>query len=151
MKAAIRKVLAGIGLATAAQVRQAATQTRQTAQKAEEQMAKLRTDAKGWKQRYEESSRAAAEWKKAAADAEGNVERSSRELERVQAHADEWRSRAETLTTQVRDLKERLDETRRVTTVARQHLMATEVKLDLIEAAVQVLDARTRESAIPRS
>jgi hypothetical protein len=28
--------------------------------------------------------------------------------------------------------------------------MATEVKLDLIEAAIQVLDARTRESAIPR-
>ena len=32
--------------------------------------------------------------------------------------------------------------------MAREHLMATEVKLDLIEAAIQVLDARTRETAV---
>jgi chromosome segregation ATPase len=146
----LRKVLAGIGLATAAQVRHATAQAQQAAQKSEERLAKLRADAEGWKQRYDEASRAAAEWKKAAAGAEAESARLNRELQRAQGHAEEWKSRADALTTQVRDLKERLDETRRVTTVARQHLMATEVKLDLIEAAVQVLDARTREGALPR-
>jgi len=150
MTAAIRKLLGGLGLATAAQLQHATAQARQAADKADERMAKLRADAESWKTRYEEASKAAAEWKKTAVDAKAAVERSSGKLERVQAHVDEWKARAETLTAQVGDLKGRLDETRRVTTVARQHLMATEVKLDLIEAAVQVLDARTREGALPR-
>jgi chromosome segregation ATPase len=150
MKAAIRKVLAGIGLATAAQVRHADAQAQHSARKAEQRMARLRTSAEGWKQRYEDASKAAAEWKHTAVDARTSAERTAGKLEHARAHVDEWKSRAEALATQVRDLKERLDETRRVTTVARQHLMATEVKLDLIEAAVQVLDARTREGALPR-
>jgi len=151
MKATIRKILAGIGLATAAQVRHAAAQAQQSARKADQRMARLRTSAEGWKQRHEQTSKVAAEWKHAAVDARANVERATGRLEQVQAHVVEWKARAEALATQVRDLKERLDEARRVTTVARQHLMATEVKLDLIEAAVQVLDARTREGALPRS
>ena len=151
MKAAIRKVLAGVGLATAAQLRQADAQARQSVRKSEQRVTKLRESAEGWKQKYEEASKAAAEWKHAAVDARTSVERSAGKLEHAKAHIEEWKARAETLATQVRELKERLDETRRVTTVARQHLMATEVKLDLIEAAVQVLDARTREGALPRS
>jgi len=151
MKATIRKVLAGMGLATAAQVRHAAAQAQHSARKAEQRMTRLRTSAEEWKQRYEEASKVAADWKHAAVDARASVERATGKLEHVQAHVVEWKARAEALTTQVRELKERLEETRRVTTVARQHLMATEVKLDLIEAAVQVLDARTREAALPRS
>ena len=151
MKAAIRKVLAGVGLATAAQLRQADAKAQQSARKSEQQVTKLRASADGWKLKYEEASKTAAEWKHAAVEARTSAERSAGKLEHARAHVDEWKSRAEALATQVRELKERLDETRRVTTVARQHLMATEVKLDLIEAAVQVLDARTREGALPRS
>ena len=33
---------------------------------------------------------------------------------------------------------------------AREHLMATGLKLDLVEAAHRVLDARTREAAVER-
>jgi chromosome segregation ATPase len=150
MKAAIRKVLAGFGLATAAQLAHAQAQARQAADKAEQRLAKLRADADGWKQRQEEAARSAAELRKTAARADTAAERAARDLERANARTEEWKGRAETLTAEMRELRQRLEETRRVTTVARQHLMATEVKLDLIEAAIQVLDARTRERSLPR-
>jgi hypothetical protein len=45
-------------------------------------------------------------------------------------------------------LRERLGHANHVTTIAREHLLATEVKFDLIEAAILVLDTRTRETAV---
>ena len=73
------------------------------------------------------------------------------------ARTDEWKRKAEALTSDVRDLKLRLDDARgrleeaqRGATFAREHLMAMETKLDLIEAAIQVLDTRTREAAVTR-
>jgi hypothetical protein len=50
----------------------------------------------------------------------------------------------------VRDLKDKLRETKAAANGAREYLMATETKLDLIEAALHVLDARTRERAVSR-
>ncbi len=55
------------------------------------------------------------------------------------------------LAEQVRSLRERLDAANAAATAPRGHLMATEVEFDLIETAVQVLDARRRERAVARS
>ena len=149
MTGLIRKALAGLGLATAAQLAHVSSQARKDAQQADERVKKARTDVESWKQRYEEAARDAAEYRKSAAQAETAAERLQKELERARTQAQEWQGRADTLTAQVRELKDRLEETRRVATVARQHLMATETKLDLIEAAIQVLDVRTRDRALP--
>jgi len=52
---------------------------------------------------------------------------------------------------QVKELHETIERANRSTTTAREQLMATEVKLDLIEAAIHVLDSRTREAAVGHS
>ena len=45
-------------------------------------------------------------------------------------------------------MRDRLEKAHLATDAANEQLMAMEVKLDLIEAAIQVLDARTREQAV---
>jgi chromosome segregation ATPase len=153
MKALIRKALAMFGLATAGQVAQATAQAHQAAEKIrqlETRMAKLREDADGWRQRHQQAADAAAEWKKAAARAEADLAKAGDEAARVGAQLAEWRARAEALAGQLREHRDRLDESRRVSTRAREHLMATEVKLDLVEAAIRILDERTRDTA-PRT
>jgi chromosome segregation ATPase len=153
MKALIKKLLAIIGLATAAQVEHANARAHQAAGKnrqLEARMAKLREDTEAWRRRQQDAAAAAAEWKKAAARAEADGARAADETAKVRAQLAEWRTRADALAIQLREYRERLEESRRVSTRAREHLMATEVKLDLVEAALRVLDARTRGSA-PRS
>ena len=59
--------------------------------------------------------------------------------------------RAESETQEKLALRARLEEAQRTAANAREYLMATEAKLDLIEAAIQVLDARTRETSLNRS
>jgi hypothetical protein len=49
------------------------------------------------------------------------------------------------------DLKQRLAESERDLVVAREQLMAIEVKLDILEGAANVLDGRTRELVTRRS
>jgi chromosome segregation ATPase len=154
LKTFIVRLLASVGLAPSSHVAMAASRARDAAAKAgrlEERLAKLRGDVDLWKQRQQETAGALAEAKKTAARAGASTDSLKADLARVRAEADDSKARAETLAAQVRDLRERLEESRRAATVAREHLMATEVKLDLIEAAIQVLDTRTREAALPHS
>ena len=154
MKTAIKALLAGVGLAPARQVDRLADQARQAAARAtelEERMAKLRADVESWKHRYEESASAVAEWKHAASTANAKAERAAVEAQRAETRADELKLRSEALVVQVQALRERLGKATHAATTAREHLMATEVKLDLIEAAIQVLDTRTRESVVART
>jgi len=154
MKTIILKLLALFGLAPATHVAHAAARARQAADKAsklEERLAKIGEDRDRWKQRHQEAAGALAESKQRAGRAEEAITRAQADVARARAQAEEWRTRAEALTNQLRELRERLEESRRLGTLAREHLMATEVKLDLIEAAIQVLDTRTREAAVERS
>jgi chromosome segregation ATPase len=73
------------------------------------------------------------------------------DVEREQARTADWRRRAETLTSELHEMRTRLENAQRATESANEQLMAMEVKLDLIEAAIQVLDSRTREQAVSRS
>ena len=151
MKAAIKGLLATIGLAPTGQVEIAIAQTRQASEKAkhlEDRLASARTDLEHWKHRYEEKSNAVAEWKSTVARAESNLERAKANVARAEAHAEEWKAKAGALAAQVQELRTRLEEANRATTSSREHLMAMEVKLDLIEAAINVLDARTRDAAV---
>ena len=154
MKRLILRLLALLRLAPASHVDLARAQARRVAdrtERVEAQLSKLRADRDAWKQSHHEMIAAVAEWKEAAASATEDAKRAKAETERLRGQADDWRTRAEALTTQLRELRERLEESRRVGSLAREHLMATEAKLDLIEAAIHVLDGRTREAAISRS
>ncbi len=151
MKTAIKKLLAILRLAPASQVEHLSDQARRATARLsefEERMAKLRADVETWKQHYEESAKTVAEWKQAASTSSAKAERAVADAKRAEASAEEWKARAEALKTQLHALRERLDNASHATTMAREHLMATEVKLDLIEAAIQVLDTRTRETAV---
>ena len=73
------------------------------------------------------------------------------EAEHAKVRTSEWKARAEALAEEKRELRARLEEVQRAAITAREYVMATEMKLDLIEAALQVLDSRTREAAISRA
>jgi chromosome segregation ATPase len=150
MKTAIRRLLAALRLAPASQVEHLADQARRAAAKVsnlEERMATMRADVDTWKGHHQASAKTAAEWKQAASAANAKTERSAADIKRVEASAQEWKARALAHKAQLHLLRERLSHASQATTMAREHLMATEVKLDLIEAAIHVLDTRTRHTA----
>lgn len=154
MKAAIKALLASVGLAPAAQLERAAAQARHAADKGsalEDRLVAIKADVANWKHRYEEQSQAVTTWKQAAAHANEKTERARADAVRAEQHGQAWKTRADAFEGQVRDLRTRLQEANRSTASAREHLMAMEVKLDLIEAAIHVLDTRTREAAVSRS
>jgi len=87
------------------------------------------------------------DWKAKATDAiarakkfEEDAKHQAKRAEKFRAAAERWEKRAadfDELNTRLRDLEREL-------AVAREHLMAVEVKLDILEGAANVLDVRTR-------
>jgi chromosome segregation ATPase len=153
MKNTIRKALAGFGLAPAGQLHRLASESRQASDKVkslEERLAKLRADADTWKQRHDDVTAKLREWKEAAARAEAEAERMRTGAEHSKARAAEWKTRADALTEEKLALRARLEEAQRAAINAREYLMATEAKLDVIESAIQVLDRRTRDTVVNR-
>jgi chromosome segregation ATPase len=175
MKTAIKSLLGAIGLAPAGLVERLTDESQRAAGKVtqlEERLAQLRAETDTWKRRHEDTADAVAGWKQAASRAQDDADRAKTEIERLKADivraradaerehgkTDEWKSRTEKMTAEAEDLRARLhnararlEETQRTAIFAREHLMAIEVKLDLIEAAIQVLDTRTREQAVSRA
>lgn len=154
MKGTLRRALAGLGLAPAGQLHQMAEQSRQVSDRVkslEERMAKLRTDADTWKQRHDDLATKLSESKEAVARAEADAKDARAGVEHAKARVNEWKGRAEAATEEKLALRARLEEAQRTAINAREYLMATEAKLDLIEAAIQVLDTRTRETSLKRS
>ena len=167
MKTAIKALLAAVGLAPAAHVDHLNTDLRRAEARIvhlEDQLVLVRADSENWKRRYEDASDGMAGWKQAANRAQGDADRAKAttekaraelealqaDTERAQARAAEWRTRAETLEAELHGMRERLQDTHSVAASAHEQLMAMEVKLDLIETAIQVLDTRTREQAVAR-
>jgi len=175
MKGAITGFLSAFGLAPAGHADLLMKETRDLAAKVaqlEERLAQARADADSWKRRHGETADALAGWKQSAARADAetergraagdrlasDVERAAADVKREQARTEEWKARAEKLAADAQDLRARLQGSRakledaeRAAATAHEHLMAMEVKLDLLEAAAQVLDLRTRDQAVPRA
>jgi chromosome segregation ATPase len=172
MKRVVLTLLRGFGLAPAGHVASLTAAARDAAHHIkllEERVAHTREDAESWKRRHEETADAMAGWKHASTSAHAETDRVRADLDRVKAELDraiadqrreqakavEWQKRAEKLAAECDDLRARLEKARtrageaeRSAETANQHLMAMEVKLDLIEAAIHVLDARSREHAV---
>ncbi len=86
-------------------------------------------------------------WKMKAGEVLARTKALERELNEHKKHAEKSLKAAEKLGTRdlaVRDLKERVTRAERELTMAREQLMAIEVKLDILEGAANVLDVRTR-------
>lgn len=153
MKRAIKGLLAAIGLAPARQVNHANTHVREAEAKIhalQDRLATMRADLEHWKQRYEEKSTAVADLRHAVAQAEAKAERAAAATARAEAQTDEWKTRATALAAELQQIRLQIKEATRTSTSARDQLMAMELKLDLLEAAVNVLDTRTREAAVSR-
>ena len=140
----ITNVLAPLGLAPAGHARRLKAESDRAAEKLrtlEDRTAELKADAESWKRRHEEASRKLA-------DAQAATARAEAKAQREEARAQELKTRGDTLAAEMKEMRARLQEASRTGGTVREHLMATETKLDLIEAALQVLDARTRSALV---
>ena len=93
-----------------------------------------------------------AAWKKRATKAlrrERALEDEVRSLEKRLQKQSRWMATAtEQQSGELTAIEEQLAETQRELTLTREHLMTIEVKLDILEGAANVLDARTRTHII---
>ena len=96
-----------------------------------------RTDMERWKSAAGEAQRAL---KKIKAQGDKQAERANR----LQAQRERDNEQDERRSREFDSLAKRLELAERQLIVAREHLMAVEVKLDILEGAANVLDARTR-------
>ena len=76
-----------------------------------------------------------------AQELEARLRRQSDEAGKLQQKMDKWKEQRQQ---DFRQLQLQLAKTERELKVARDHLMAIEVKLDILEGAANVLDTRTR-------
>ena len=95
----------------------------------------------------EDAREGASAWKARATEAQARV----KTLEREVKHQSQLLDEARTLVERVQSggsegakLREQLASTQKELMLAREHLMAIEVKLDILEGAANVLDSRTR-------
>jgi chromosome segregation ATPase len=107
----------------------------------------LRAESSEWKAKRDEAL------KQAQTALKENAHQTQR-LEKLRVDADKLRerlARARTSHEELTVLQARLGEAERELTLAREHLMAIEVKLDILEGAANVLDTRTRSVIAQRA
>lgn len=87
------------------------------------------------------------DWKAKATEAIARAKKFEEDAKHQAKRAEKFRMAAERMEERVAEvelLTARLKEAERELAVAREHLMAVEVKLDILEGAANVLDIRTR-------
>ncbi len=106
----------------------------------------------------DELSKEVRVWKKRAAAADAKVANAERQLKQQLHHLKEARAAAEQKVVAAKRHQDewkamqlRLTDAERALAIARDQLMAVEVKLDILEGAANVLDARTRASVEQRA
>jgi len=122
MKRFLRELLAALGLVSA---RRHLTALRQ--------IEELKKGSLAWKGR-------AAKAESRAQELEARLRDQVKSAEKLQHAMDKWRARQD----HVQQLRTQLASTEQELMVARDQLMAIEVKLDILEGAANVLDSRTR-------
>jgi chromosome segregation ATPase len=154
MKGLIRRLLGLFGLVPSGDLDRALGEARQAADRIrslEGRIAKIRADAENWKARHEDAAAKLARCRTELVESQAEVERTRAGVEHAKARAQEWKTRATALADEKAILRARAEEAQDVAIAAREYLMATETKLDMIEAAIQVLDTRSRDAAVGSS
>ena len=147
MKRLIVRLLGIIGLVPA---RRHALLERQL-KEAETRAKKAESETKKVRQLLEEVRAESRAWKTRADDTGKQLKALATEAQRQRERAEKYKDAidrssqsAKAGSVDVETLLKRLDEAERELAVAREHLMAVEVKLDILEGAANVLDTRTR-------
>ena len=136
LRSAVRRGLAALGLAPVSHVVQLQQRVAGAERRAEESktaVAEARDASVRWKARISELE----EQVRRQAHMADRLAKAERELQQV-------RARDEKHLGQLKDVRERMERAEKAVALSREHLMATETKLDIVEAAIHVLDARTR-------
>ncbi len=98
-------------------------------------VAEAREDAERWKTKARTLSAQVAQAEQAAA-----------QLPNVEREARQWKARDEKHVAQLAEVRDRMLRAEHAAALSQEHLTATETKLDVIEAAIGVLDRRTRQA-----
>ena len=132
----LHSLLGAVGLATAGQARTLMKRVDAADQRVSD-LKRAVTDAR------EEAAR----WKSKAAELTDRVataEQAAGRLPKIERELHQWRTRDEKHVAQLAEVRERMIRAERAAALSQEHLTATETKLDVIEAAIGVLDRRTR-------
>jgi chromosome segregation ATPase len=97
-----------------------------------------RSETKIWKTKCEETT------KKVSETATEDSAKWAKRFEKVQEDLERVREREERHRARIAELHEKAQASERALRIAREQLMAVEVKLDIVEGALTVLDSRTR-------
>ncbi len=119
---------------TSEALRLAQTQVEALSRKLEE----TRTELRLWRGKTEEAQ-------KLLQRAEERAAREAQRLEKLRADTERQTARDQKRAIDFPALESRLEDAERTLVATRDHLMSTDVKLDLLEGAANVLDARTRK------
>jgi chromosome segregation ATPase len=133
-------LLQALGLVPSARLAAANERLRKLESKVEtlsEKLSDARTDARTWQVKAEEARQRAKE-------IESEARRELQRAEKVRAEIEKEAAREKKRSIDVPALEHRLDGAEQNLAVARDQLMAIEVKLDILEGAATVLDGRTR-------
>ena len=153
----LRQLAARVGVVRATNYAALAKQL----QKAREKLGKqgqtiedLRAEQKQWKVRLSDAEAVADKAKSALASERPQFEQTKAELEgklrQLATEVDRLRKQAQRQT-EIDTLQRRLRDAERELKIAREYLTVLEVKLDLVEAAANVLDGRTRTLTVRRA
>jgi predicted nucleic acid-binding Zn-ribbon protein len=122
--------LGAIGLASAGQLR--AAQLR--ADELKRAVADSRAEVARWKAKTNELSAKLSD-----------VEHAAERLPRVERQLQQWKARDDMHAAKLAEVRDRMRTAEKAAALSQEHLLATETKLDVIEAALGVLDRRTRK------
>jgi predicted nucleic acid-binding Zn-ribbon protein len=132
----LRSLLGAVGLASAGRARTLETRAESADQRADElkrAIAQAREETTRWKAKAKELTERVAK-----------AEQAAERLPKVERELQQWKTRDEKHVAQLAEVRERMLRAERAAALSQEHLTATESKLDVIEAALNVLDRRTR-------
>lgn len=123
-----------------------------------EQLEEYKSNSRAWKSKAEEAfgelkkaQDAMAAVQKQLRQTEKHRDEQSRNVQKLKEESVRMRKSQQERAAELVDLKKRLADSERDLIVAREQLMAIDVKLDILEGAANVLDGRTRELVTRRS
>lgn len=143
MKALIIRILRGLGLVPVGRYRVLAGQAREAevrAKKLSKLVEDLRAESRDWKIKATDAVKQLKTREKDTARDHHRAGDMKRETERLKAEIKRLRAKD----AELEALRSRVVDAERELTVAREQLMAVDVKLDILEGAANVLDERTR-------
>jgi chromosome segregation ATPase len=133
----LNSLLGAIGLASAGQARTLMNRVDAADQRTAElkrAVADAREEASRWKAKAGELT-----------ERVGKAEQAAERLPRVERELQQVKARDDKHVAQLAEVRERMLRAEKAAALSQEHLTATEAKLDVVEAAIGILDRRTRK------